>query len=150
MTVAKTGATDAAAGGFVGDNQDGTISNSYATGAVSTTNGDVTRGGFAGFNLGSITNSYATGAVTANDASLAMLGGFTGGNLGDITNSHATGNVTTNAAFAIAGGFVGIEYRQDRPVLREPATSPPETTASPADSSASISARSIRPTPPAP
>ena len=54
------------AGGLVGNN-DGTISNSYATGAVSGTSGFffVFAGGLVGRNSGTIRNSYATGAVTA-------------------------------------------------------------------------------------
>ena len=53
------------AGGLVGDN-DGQITNSYATGAVHVNGGDGTAGGLAGFNSGTIANSYATGSVTHN------------------------------------------------------------------------------------
>ncbi len=80
-------------GSLVGSN-DGSITNSYATGSVS---GD-TAGGLVGGNGGSITNSYATGSVSGDTA-----GGLVGGNGGSITNSYATGSVSGDTA----GGLVG-------------------------------------------
>ena len=84
-------------GGLVGYN-DGTISNSYATGSV---NGDYSIGGLVGFNFdGIISNSYATGSVVGTD----FVGGLIGSNYGTITNSYATGSVNGNSE---VGGFVG-------------------------------------------
>ena len=110
VAVMNNGAFDAIAGGFVGTNT-GSISNSYASGAVSGTNGDVMLGGFAGLNFGSIITAYATGDVTTNSA-LATLGGFTGGNSGTITQSYATGRVGTGTASALTGGFAGWNFGQ--------------------------------------
>ncbi len=60
-SVSSTLSGDTYAGGLVGSNT-GTISNAYATGAVSGVGGDV--GGLVGNKLGgTITNAYATGAV---------------------------------------------------------------------------------------
>jgi hypothetical protein len=67
-----------------------TISNSYATGAVT---GDYDLGGLVGQNEdGNISNSYATGAVTGDEDN---IGGLVGINEdGNISNSYATGAVT--------------------------------------------------------
>ncbi len=87
------------------------ISNSYATGNVTGTNGDV--GGLVGYNqngnagtnsgTASISNSYATGNVTGNN----IVGGLVGSNQnGSISNSYATGSVT--GSNDNVGGLVGI------------------------------------------
>ena len=83
-------------GGLVGENR-GSITNSYATGTV--TGGSV--GGLVGYNRGRITNSYATGTVTGN----SEVGGLVGENDGRITNSYATGAVTGDSG---VGGLVGV------------------------------------------
>ena len=89
------------AGGLVGWNDEGTITNSYATGSVSGSGADV--GGLVGRNSrGTITNSYATGSVTEGDR---RVGGLVGGNFrGTITNSYATGSVSGDE---YVGGLVG-------------------------------------------
>lgn len=85
-------------GGLVGINW-GTVTNSYATG---TANGTTYVGGLIGNNsIGSIVGSYATGAVSGSD----YVGGLAGGNSNSITNSHATGAVT--ATGSLVGGLVG-------------------------------------------
>ena len=84
-------------GGLVGFNE-GTITNSYATGSVS---GSSSVGGLVGFNEGTITNSYATGSVAGSSS----VGGLVGFNEGTITNSYATGSV---AGDEDAGGLVGF------------------------------------------
>jgi len=86
-------------GGLVGYN-DGTITNSYATGSVE---GNDYVGGLVGANLGTVTNSYATGSVTGGYS----IGGLVGANLGTITDSYATGSVTGNNW---VGGLVGYNY----------------------------------------
>ncbi|WP_219114897.1 YDG domain-containing protein [Janthinobacterium sp. UMAB-56] len=82
-------------GGLVGHNQ-GTLSQSYATGKVS---GARSIGGLVGLNGGSIDNAYATGAVgragTA-DAILARenMGGLVGESTGSVSHVFSSGAVT--------------------------------------------------------
>ena len=86
-------------GGLVGRNDEGTITNSYATGSIS---GDVQVGGLVGWNdRGSITNSYAAGSVSG----ITRVGGLVGWNEGTIMNSYATGSVS---GIARVGGLVGF------------------------------------------
>ncbi|MBB5886707.1 filamentous hemagglutinin N-terminal domain-containing protein [Xanthomonas sp. LMG 8992] len=87
-------------GGLVGDNG-GTITNTYATGAVSGANYSYV-GGLVGSNRGAITNAYATGAVSGGNT----VGGLVGSNGtgGTITNTYATGAVSGGNA---VGGLVG-------------------------------------------
>ena len=75
-------------GGLVGYNYGGTISNSYATGAVS--GSGYYTGGLVGYNNGTISNSYATGAVSGS----GYTGGLVGNNGGTISSSYATGPVS--------------------------------------------------------
>ena len=96
VTGAVTGTGDNV-GGLVGSNS-GDITNSYATGGVTGIGDNV--GGLVGSNGGDITNSYAMGAVTGN----SEVGGLVGFNRGRVTNSYATGAVTGNSN---VGGLVG-------------------------------------------
>jgi filamentous hemagglutinin family protein len=97
----------AIAGGLVGVNAaTGTITGSYATGAV-TGGTNSTVGGFVGSNNGTISNSYASGNVTGGSA--GYFGGFVGTNDGNIANSHATGTVT-GANGIVAAGFAALNY----------------------------------------
>ena len=94
---------DSTVGGLVGWNDDeGTVSNSYATGSVTAR---ITVGGLVGENEGDISGSYATGAVTGNNG----VGGLVGATrAGTVSNSYATGAVTgvdTNV-----GGLVGFNF----------------------------------------
>ncbi len=90
-------------GGLVGDNDRGTITASYATGAVS--GNEEGAGGLVGDNdRGTITASYATGAVSGTD----LVGGLVGdNNRGTITASYATGAVSGEDS---VGGLVGDNY----------------------------------------
>ncbi len=93
-------------GGLVGDNKlKGNISNSYAIGAV-TGGGDI--GGLVGLNQGLITSSYATGAVTGEWGNIGGLVGRNGEELatGEIVKCYATGNVTGKNAGNV-GGLAG-------------------------------------------
>ncbi|SAI65314.1 Heme:hemopexin utilization protein A [Bordetella ansorpii] len=79
VSVLSAAATDAVAGGLVGAMMGGTISDAYATGAVS--NAAVASGAYAGglaglLAGGSISNSYATGAVSG---AAPQQGGLAGG-----------------------------------------------------------------------
>ena len=96
-------------GGLVGFNSSGgTISNSFATGAVTTAN--VAVGGLVGWNDGAVSGSYAAGTVTGNGA----VGGLVGVNPGSINGSYATGSVSgTNEAGGLAannGGTITQSY----------------------------------------
>jgi hypothetical protein len=82
--VTVTGANQV--GGLVGVNNAGSsISNSYASGAVTGTGSNV--GGLAGYNYAgsSISNSYSSGAVTGTGDS---VGGLVGYNNGSVTGSY--------------------------------------------------------------
>ena len=88
-------------GGLVGWNFGGTVSNSYATGAVS---GDDLVGGLVGWNDGTVVGSYATGQVAG---SLNMIGGLVGQNNYIVSRCFATGAVSGNNE---VGGLVGENY----------------------------------------
>ena len=86
-------------GGLVGwDN--GTIIQSYATGAVTGTDHV---GGLVGWNNGVISQSYATGAVS----SASYIGGLVGSNDGTISQCSATGDAMGSQ---YVGGLVGINW----------------------------------------
>jgi filamentous hemagglutinin family protein len=106
-------------GGLVGANNLGSVTQSYATGAVGGS-GNVQLGGLVGSNHAgaTITSSYATGDVTGtslvagsgNQGDIAAVGGFVGQNSGTITNSYASGNVGVDGPVFgnfTGGGFVG-------------------------------------------
>ena len=65
-------------------------------------------GGLAGANNGSITDAYALGAVTT-ETGRRPVGGLVGTNDGTILRTYATGLVTAPLAFVVggAGGLVG-------------------------------------------
>ena len=89
------------AGGLVGWNDGGTIRNSYATGEV---NGFEKVGGLVGDNNGTVRNSYATGGVDGN----ADVGGLVGDNdEGTITNSFWDTETSRQAASAGGTGVIG-------------------------------------------
>jgi hypothetical protein len=90
---------DYSAGGLVGYLSDGSVPQSYSTGAIA---GDYYVGGLVGIaSDGSLSYSFATGSVTGNN----YVGGLVGGVFrGPLNNSFATGSVTGNSD---AGGLVG-------------------------------------------
>jgi hypothetical protein len=103
-------------GGLAGSNE-GTITNSYATGNISGSNTENTSegghiGGLVGLNDGTISNSYATGSVTGgiydDDSYGNNIGGLVGynGNYGSISSSYATGKVSSGPGVFV-GGLVG-------------------------------------------
>jgi filamentous hemagglutinin family protein len=77
-----------------------------------TSNGYVDGGGLAGQNLGTISFSYAQGAVSGQNDSEAgsYLGGLVGWNRpgGLITQSYASGPVTGAGSNTVVGGLVGV------------------------------------------
>ena len=98
-------------GGLAGSNE-GTISNSYATGEViSSASASFSysySGGLVGYNYqGTVSNSYATGEVTSSAASSGG-GGLVGFNDGTVSNSYATGEVISSAtSYSYGGGLMG-------------------------------------------
>ena len=96
IDVEVTGVDDV--GSLVGRNK-GTISASYATGAVS---GNSTVGGLIGANAGSIRYCYAA----ANVSGVGIVGGLAGAQKdGMVSASYATGSVSGGVR---AGGLIGI------------------------------------------
>jgi filamentous hemagglutinin family protein len=136
-TVTNLGVTGTASGhdnigGLVGNNDSGTISNSYASVQL---NGKNYVGGLVGNNNGPVSNSYAAGQVTGTGDNVGGLlgvngngnvvsdsyatgavqfiggsnaGGLVGSNYGTINNSYATGAVTGSTTNV--GGLVGANY----------------------------------------
>jgi hypothetical protein len=89
------------ASGLVGINWGGTVSNSYATGAVTSAgNRSYHAGGLVGGNLGTVSNCYATGTVTGSE----YVGGLVGENWDTVSKCYATGTVTGSE---YVGGLVG-------------------------------------------
>ena len=92
------------AGSLVGQNYQGTISNSYSTsGQVS---GDADVGGLVGVNTrGTISKSYSSGLVSGNSGNNFLIGGLVGyNNEGTIGDSHSNGSVRGKDWI---GGLVG-------------------------------------------
>jgi len=90
-------------GSLVGENHEGTVSNSYSTGSVT---GDYFAGGLVGGNrwsVGTVSNSYSTGRVTGDQ----WVGGLAGGNWGTVSNSYSTGSVT---GIGNVGGLAGGDW----------------------------------------
>jgi len=94
-------AGDSQIGGLVGENQ-GTIENSFVSGAGSITSTFIYAGGLVGYsNGGTVTDSYARIAVSTTNGWASGLVGLSSG--GTVTNSFATGRITGPDA----GGLVG-------------------------------------------
>ena len=109
-----TGSSDGSIyiGGLVGWQDGGTITASYATGAVAggVGNSDVIGGLVGRQNGGMITASYATGAVGGGGGDFDLAGGLVGSQSrgGGITASHATGAVGGGDGRGdVVGGLVG-------------------------------------------
>ena len=86
-------------GSLVGNNNGGTIINSYATGNIE--GSSFLLGGLAGQNNGQIISSFVNISINGS----AFLGGLVGWNGGNITNSYAIGEV--NGSGTDIGGLVG-------------------------------------------
>lgn len=93
-------------GGLVGGLVQGSVADSYTSVAV-TGGGASYNGGLVGLASSSLSNSYATGAVTGAGGS--VNGGLVGDQQGaNITDCYATGNVTGGAP---QGGLIGQQIR---------------------------------------
>ncbi|MEH2502407.1 filamentous hemagglutinin family protein [Bradyrhizobium sp. AZCC 1578] len=84
----------------------GTISNAWATGAVTARGYG---GGLAGESSGSVAGSWAAVTVAGTTTTSSSMGGLIGWNNagGTIQDSYATGNVTAGTAGTRAGGLAG-------------------------------------------
>jgi hypothetical protein len=93
------------AGGLVGYNMEGTVSNSYSSSNVT---GGTLVGGLVGYNeKGIVSNSYSAAVVTSEQG----VGGLVGGNDGGtVHNSYSSGNVTGDE---YVGGLVGYNWNWD-------------------------------------
>ena len=92
------------------------LSDSYATGDVTSTSTDSDHSSYAGGLVGggssTVTDSYATGDVTSTGGSSSYAGGLVGEggfNTVTVTDSYATGDVTSTCSngYSYAGGLVG-------------------------------------------
>jgi hypothetical protein len=100
------------AGGLVGLNDASTVSNCYATGAVThnqaihETGRGMGAGGLVGLNNGIVSDSYFSGSVTGK----GDVGGLVGENdaFGTVINSYSTGTITGTWG---TGGLVGHNWR---------------------------------------
>ncbi len=93
-------------GGLVGDNNEGEVTNSFATGRVS---GYESVGGLVGQNTydASISRSYSAGEVTGND----LVGGLVGHSYGQLHDTYSTSQVEGGLR---VGGLVGGEHAPSR------------------------------------
>jgi hypothetical protein len=109
------GSVSAFAGGFVGKNQNGSISLSHASGSVSSND---SAGGFAGLNQSTIERSYSSGAANVAIGGAKVFrtaGGFAGTNgdgngtlPGTITNCYELGSAGITGSGGSVGGFAGF------------------------------------------
>ncbi len=103
-TATATGSVEV--GGLIGHNGTGTVTQSYATGAVTAGSDSLQVGGLIGRNDGTVTLSYATGAVAVG-ADATNSGGLIGTNNGAVDQSYSTGAVTAGTGSIGVGGLVG-------------------------------------------
>jgi outer membrane protein OmpA-like peptidoglycan-associated protein len=105
-------------GGLVGFNAGGSITDSYAVGAVSAPNNSRV-GGLVGLNFGGdISNTYATGVVNGSGA---FVGGLVGDNPGTVTTSYW--DIGTSGQIGSSGG-TGMTTAQLQAALPTGFTSP--------------------------
>lgn len=106
-----TSGNQPAAGGLVGYNDGtSTITKSYVSGAVSVTGQNAEGGGLAGYNNGTITDAYARGSVTGSNGSIIGGFVGYNDSTGSIARTYAANVVAgaTGQTPASSGGFVGI------------------------------------------
>ena len=102
-------------GGLIGDNQGGSLTAGYNTGAINAKNSSNV-GGIAGRNSGKIDQVFNTVMVKpGSNQDIAITGGSYVGGLvgnnqanGEITNAYNTSNVVTTNQDGIVGNLVGI------------------------------------------
>jgi autotransporter-associated beta strand protein len=110
-TINSSEANYSYAGGVVGYNGDGDISNSYSSSSVSCSGAvhSAHSGGVTGYNRGNISKCYSTGYISCDALVFTRSGGVAGVNYGNITNCYSAGMVTSTAGEneAASGGLVG-------------------------------------------
>ncbi|MFA5040411.1 MAG: MBG domain-containing protein, partial [Bdellovibrionales bacterium] len=79
----------------------GTISNSYVSGTISSS--DDYCGALVGYNFGSVINSYSTGSIIGHGA----IGGLVGRNSSAATVSNSYTTASVNGSYSWIGGLVG-------------------------------------------
>ena len=100
-------------GGLIGDNQGGSLTAGYNTGAINAKNSSNV-GGIAGRNSGKIDQVFNTVMVKpGSNQDIAItggsyVGGLVGDNTGTITNAYNTSNVVATKQDGIVGNLVGI------------------------------------------
>ena len=95
-------------GALVGQNDNGTISNSYVSGGSVVGSGDSV-GGLVGCNYGTITNSHSSATVSGDSSVGGLVGEYVDYyDVGSITDSYATGSVT--GVGDDVGGLVGYSW----------------------------------------
>ena len=95
-------------GGVCGRN-DGTITNCYNAGNLTTIKSSATIGGICGYNSGTVTNCYNTGTVTAT-GQVASVGGVCGCSIAPISNCYNIGTVTATSSSADISGICGYYF----------------------------------------
>ncbi len=107
-------ATSSEAGLFGGVGSGGVVKNVGVSGSVSGSNGMCNAGGVVGYNYyGSVTNCYNTATVTASGGDNNYAGGVVGYNFGgSVTNCYNTAAVTASGGSSdnYAGGVVGYNW----------------------------------------
>lgn len=89
-------------GGLVGDNHQGNVNKSYSSGTVIGRSSDSIAGGLIGQNAGTIEDTYSKANVIGKNGA---AGGLVGRNSGSIKSSYSNGKVTAGAN---VGGLVGL------------------------------------------
>jgi PKD repeat protein len=106
-------------GGLIGNNDGGSITNSYARGNASGSNDpsiDHPTGGLVGLNRGSVTQSYSTGDISGGNAFETSIGGFVGTGGGTVSQSYW--DVPASGETGSAGG-TGLGDISDTPPADE-------------------------------
>jgi len=110
------------AGGLVGGNNDyGTVTNCFATGAVAAGSGYYTSvGGLAGVNSGTVTNCYAAGPVTGGEYGGGLAGaGMYASVVGTVTASFWDGQTSGQATSAGGGTKLSTAQMKTQSVFTE-------------------------------
>lgn len=87
----------------------GTVTNSFTSGSINSTDGFIQTGGFIANNAGTISNSASTVAITTSTTDTGIYtGGFAALNSGTINTSYYIGNISLSTGIgSYAGGFIG-------------------------------------------
>jgi hypothetical protein len=101
------------AGGLVGWNQqNGTVTESYATAAATATEPDTgTAGGLVGYNQGSVDRSYATGAVDGTGDVGGLVGLNDDNNYGTVDSSYWDTDSTGQSGSGAVTGLTTAEMQ---------------------------------------